>query len=89
MAHWHAVIPPPALLELRYDALVRDPERQTRPVLAFYGLEWDARCLKFHRTGRGVRTFSAQVRQPMNDRAIGRSAAYRHWLEPLHNTLGQ
>jgi hypothetical protein len=66
MAHWHGVLPPDAILRLSYEALVADPEIETRRLLAHCGLDWDKACLSFHTTERLVYTASAaQVRRPL------------------------
>ncbi len=84
MAHWHRVLPKGRLLDVRYEDVVADLEGQARRILAHCGLDWDPRCLEFHRTERPVRTASAsQVRRPIYQSAIGRWRAYADYLEPL------
>ena len=88
MAHWAAVLPG-SVLEVRYEDMVRDQEAQTRRLLAFCGLPWDDRCLRFHETERAVRTASSeQVRMPLYDSALGRWRLYRDQLAPLIDILG-
>jgi hypothetical protein len=83
MAHWRAVLPLP-IFELRYEELTAEPETHTRQLLAFCGLPWDERCLRFHETERPVRTASMlQVRQPMYRSAVGRWQRYEKHLSPL------
>lgn len=84
MAHWHRVLPPGRILDVRYEHVVADLEGQARRILAHCGLDWDPACLAFHRTERAVRTASAtQVRQPIYRNAIGRWRAYAPFLAPL------
>ena len=84
MAHWRAILPEGVMLDVRYEEVVADLEGQTRRILDHCGLEWDARCLDFHRTARSVRTASvAQVRQPIYASAVGRWRAYEAFLAPL------
>jgi len=45
MNHWRAVLPESAMLEVRIEDLVANPEPTLRRVLAFLGLEWDEACL--------------------------------------------
>ncbi len=72
---------------LDYEAFVADPEQQTRQLLAFCGLPFDAHCLRFHEAERAVRSASAgQVRQPLR-RDTARTAAYGALLDPLRNLL--
>jgi len=89
MAHWHSVIPPSALLEVRYEAVTGDLDAEARRIVRHCGLDWDAACLAFHRTDRAVRTASAvQVRQPIYGEAVGRAAPYRGYLDALVEALG-
>jgi tetratricopeptide (TPR) repeat protein len=88
MAHWHAVLPPDAMLDVRYEDVVDDLETQARRIIAFCGLEWDDACLRFYETQRPVRTASvAQVRQPIYRNSINRSQQYGDLLRPLMDVL--
>jgi tetratricopeptide (TPR) repeat protein len=89
MTHWRAVLPQEAMLEVRYEDVVFDLEGQARRILAHCGLDWDARCLDFHRTERWVATASmSQVRQPLYQSSVGRWRAYAPFLGPLLSALG-
>ena len=80
MDHWQQVLPTP-ILEVDYESLVADPEREARELVAWCGLDWDPACLAFHTNARPVRTASAtQVRQPVHSRSIGR---WKNYEEPL------
>jgi tetratricopeptide (TPR) repeat protein len=88
MAHWHRVLPPGRIFEVRYEDLVDDAEGVARCIMAHCGLAWDARCLDFHRTERSVRTASAaQVRQPIYKSSVGRWRRYANFLGPLLSEL--
>ena len=88
MAHWHAVLPPGRILDLRYEDVVADIETQARRIVAHCGLAWDERCLAFHTKARAIRTASlAQVRQPFYATAVGRAQAYDDYLGPLKAAL--
>jgi Flp pilus assembly protein TadD len=89
MEHWRRVLPPGALLEVRYEDLVGDFEAQARRIVAYCGLEWDARCLEFYKADRPVKTASvAQVRRPLYRSSIGASRPYLPYLAPLIEALG-
>ncbi|MDE2264955.1 MAG: sulfotransferase [Alphaproteobacteria bacterium] len=63
MAHWHEVLPDGVMLEVQYEDLVTDLAAQSRRIIDYCGLKWDARCLEFHKTERAVSTASLhQVR---------------------------
>jgi tetratricopeptide (TPR) repeat protein len=89
MAHWHRVLPPGRILDVRYEDVVGDLEGQTRRVVGHCGLDWNPRCLEFYRTERPVRTASAtQVRQPIYNSSIGRWQMHEPFLGPLLAELG-
>jgi tetratricopeptide (TPR) repeat protein len=84
MAHWRAVLPASALLEIPYEGLLQDQEGWTRRMLEFIGVPWDPRCLNFHETDRVVITASRwQVRQRLNSSSAGRWRNYAKHLGPL------
>jgi len=90
MAHWHRVLPPNRILDVRYEEVVGDLECQARRIIAHCGLPWDDRCLSFHETVRPVRTASAsQVRRPIYTDAVGRWHVYERELGPLLGALGR
>jgi tetratricopeptide (TPR) repeat protein len=88
MAHWRRVLPEGAMMEVQYEDLVADFEAQTRRLLTYCGLDWDDRCLMFHKTQRPVRTASmTQVRQPLYGTSVGRWRPYQRMLRPLLDEL--
>jgi Flp pilus assembly protein TadD len=81
--HWRSVMPQP-WVEVRYERLVRDPERELRPAAEALGLAWEPAMLApANRKERGVRSPTyADVAQPLHSRSIGRWRHYAPWLEP-------
>jgi tetratricopeptide (TPR) repeat protein len=89
MAHWRAVLPPGLMLEVQYEEVVGELEKQARRIIAHCGLEWDDACVAFYKTRRPVRTSSvAQVRQPIYHSSVGRWRPYREQLRALLEELG-
>ncbi len=89
MDHWRSVLPETHFLEVDYEAVVDDLEREARRMVAFLGLPWDPACLEFYRTDRPVRTASVnQVRQPIYRASVGRWRAHAEQLAPLLQALG-
>ncbi len=85
--HWRRVLPL-SMLTINYEELVADPERESRRLIEYLGLDWEPACLEFHRAERPV--FSAslwQVRQPVFDRSVGRWRHYAQHLGPLFEVL--
>jgi tetratricopeptide (TPR) repeat protein len=87
MEHWRATLTHP-VLDVRYENLVGDQEAESRRLLEFCGLPWDARCLRFHETRRVVRTASYdQVRRPMYRDSLARHRHYEAFLGNLRAAL--
>lgn len=88
MTHWRELLPEGAMLEVRYEDVVADVEREARRIIAYCGLGWDEACLDFHRTERVIRTASAaEVREPIYRSSIGRWRDYAEALRPLLDAL--
>jgi hypothetical protein len=84
VAHWRAVLPPGSMLDVPYEELVTDQPTWTRKILQFLDLEWDDRCLDFHKTKRSVVTASSwQVRQKIYAHSVGRWRKYEKFIGPL------
>ena len=84
MAHWHRVCPG-FVLDVDYEALVRDPIAQSRRVFEFCGLDWNESVIDLRaRADAPVSTLSSvQVRQAVNTASVGRWRPYAAWLGPL------
>ncbi len=84
MSHWRQALPAATLLEVPYEELTADQETWSRRVIDFIGLEWDPRCLDFHRTERPVLTASSwQVRQRIYTSSVQRWRKYERFIGPL------
>jgi tetratricopeptide (TPR) repeat protein len=87
-AHWDTVLPG-RVLRVQHEEVVEDLEAHVRRILEFCGLEFDARCVEFHRTERSIRTASSeQVRQPIFKEGIDQWRNFEPWLGPLRDALG-
>ena len=87
MRHWKATLDI-TMMDVSYEKLVESQEVVTRQMLAFCGLPWDERCLKFHESERGITTASSnQVREPVYRRSVQRWMHYEQYLEPLKTAL--
>ena len=57
-------------------------------MIEFLGLEWDERCLLFHKSPRDVMTLSYdQVRRPMYAESIGRWRRFESHIGVLRDAL--
>jgi tetratricopeptide (TPR) repeat protein len=89
MAHWRAVLPADAMLDVSYEDVVDDLEGQARRLIEYCGLPWDDNCLNFHKNDRAVKTASSvQVRRPLFRTSMERWRRYQDGLGPLISELG-
>ncbi|MFZ3352302.1 MAG: sulfotransferase [Xanthobacteraceae bacterium] len=87
MAHWKAALPN-SILTVKLSDWVEDFDGTLARVLAHIDLSHDPNCTRFYEGDSRVRTVSrAQVRQPVNDRGLGRWKAYAAELAPLIKEL--
>jgi Flp pilus assembly protein TadD len=87
MTHWRQVLDL-KVLEVTYEGLVDDLEADARRIIEFCGLPWDEQCLRFHASGRVVKTLSYdQVRQPIYRSSIARHQRFERHLGPLLDAL--
>jgi len=89
MAHWKRTLPEGMLIEIDYEKLVADQERQSKALLHACGLQWNPACLDFQQAGNRVLTASmTQVRQPMYAHSVGAAKPYQQHLQTLVDALG-
>ena len=84
MRHWHSVLPPGRILDVRYEDNIADPEREARRMLDYLGLPWNPACLKSHENKRPIRTASVtQVRKPIYSSSVARWKRFEKHLSLL------
>ncbi|MCI0400692.1 MAG: tetratricopeptide repeat protein [Gammaproteobacteria bacterium] len=87
MAHWRALWPG-RMLEVDYETLVSNQAEMSRRLIDYCGLEWDDRCLAFHKSAPAVHSASSwQVRQPIYNTEIKRWKHYEKHLGVLIDAL--
>jgi predicted Zn-dependent protease len=88
MAHFDRVLPGRVHRSI-YERVVDDFESEVRALLAYCGLPFDERCLRFHENDRAVRTASSeQVRRPIYREGKDQWRNYAEWLRPAERVLG-
>jgi hypothetical protein len=88
MEHFEATLPG-RVHRLIYEDLIEDAEGETRRLLDYCGLTFDAACLRFWETERPISTHSSeQVRRPVFRDALDRWRDYAPFLGPLARALG-
>ncbi len=87
MAHWADVMPG-EVHELRYEAIVNDPEEEIKALLAAVDMPFHSDCLNFHQAKSSVKTASIfQVRQKVYGSSVGAWKRHETELEPLREAL--
>jgi tetratricopeptide (TPR) repeat protein len=76
MDHWIATAPV-EVLQVAYEDLVCEPAETTRRVLDFMGLDWDDACSDYLTPGNSTLRSAPVLREPVDDREIGRGHPYR------------
>ena len=88
MAFWHELFPN-RIYDISYENLTNYQEEETRKLLEYCELEWDEKCLNFHKNKRAVKTASSsQVREKMYQGSSDVWKKYKAQLKPLINSLG-
>lgn len=81
--HWREVLSIP-ILELHYEQLVSNQRAEIMRLLDFLNLDWDERCMDFHKSTRVAKTISYdQVNKKMYQSSSGRWKNYEKHLGPL------
>ena len=87
MHHWECTLDIP-IYTIKYEDLIEDQESETRALLEFCGLEWDARCLEFYKNPRVALTASYnQIRKPLYRTSRERWKNYDKYLDDLRAVL--
>ena len=85
--HWRDVLGD-RLTEIHYENLVTDQESQTRFLLDRLGLEFEEACLHFESNPGSVATASsAQVREKVHSRSVGKWKQFEMQLQTLYEKL--
>ena len=88
MKHWEKVLPKGTMTTVVYEDVVADTEKEAKALIAFLGLDWNDKCLEFHKSDRPVKTASvAQVRKPIYKTAVKRWKKYGAGLKPLADAI--
>jgi len=87
MTHWRTVLPM-SFLDVQYEKLVVNTEKEISELLRFCDLDWESGCMNFHQSERSIRTPSRwQVRKPIYRHSMGRWRHYESSLQPLVEIL--
>jgi tetratricopeptide (TPR) repeat protein len=69
---------------VKYEQLAKEPEKHVRELVSFCGLDWQQQCLQIESNTIPVSTASKmQVREPINQKSIGRWKHYRPYTADI------
>ena len=87
MNFWHEQFPG-KIYDICYEDLTTNQEDETRKLLEYCELDWDEKCLNFHKNERAVKTASSmQVRKKMYQGSSDAWRKYETHIKPLINGL--
>jgi tetratricopeptide (TPR) repeat protein len=87
MSHWKALYPDD-IIDVSYDALVKNPKAEIEQALKFLSLDWNERCAMVPAAGRAIKTASVwQAREPIHGRSSGRAEHYSKHLNELQKYI--
>lgn len=89
MKRWHEVMPG-EIMDVVYEDMVSNQAGMTTKVMQKAGLPWEDSLLEFYNHDRSVHTTSsAQVRRPIDKRAIGAWRKYKHHIIPEYESFAR
>ncbi|MGB5255778.1 MAG: sulfotransferase [Woeseiaceae bacterium] len=87
--HWREILGS-RLVEVNYEDLVTEPEKETRRLLQELGLPFEEACLHFDKNASPVATASSvQVREKVHTRSVEKWKKFERQLQPLREQLEQ
>ena len=87
MQHWRRVLPG-RVIDVQYENIVYNMESTMKGIIKTFGLEWEEKMVKFHRSRRAILTNSmTQVRHKVTDAAIGKWKLYKVQLKSMITKL--
>jgi len=87
MDFWHQLFPG-KIYDVCYEDLTTNQEEEIRKLLEYCELDWDEKCLSFHKNKRAVKTASSiQVREKMYQGSSEVWKKHEAYLKPLTKAL--
>jgi hypothetical protein len=88
--HWRAVLPETALMEIRYEDVIRDQRGASAALFDFLDLPWEDGVMRFHESASPAATASAaQIRRPLYATSVGKWRRHEAALSPLATRLAR
>jgi len=76
------------IFEISYENIIKNPEIEIKKLLNFCNLEFEEKCLEFHKNKRAIKTVSInQARQPLYKTSVSSHQNYRKFLGTFFSDL--
>ena len=76
------------ILNVKYENLIEKNEHEIRNIINFCSLEWDEKCLEFHKNKSPIKTMStSQARKPIYKSSINPFEKFKKYLNILETRL--
>ena len=87
MNFWNNLIPN-FILNLKYEDLINDTQKEVKNLLNFCDLSWENNCLEFYKNKRPIKTASdTQVRNKIYNSSVDKWKKYERFLEKYYVKL--
>ena len=92
ISHWKSIFGD-SIIEVNYENLVNDTERETIKLTNFCGLKWSVRFLEFYKNKRNIISESCNdVRKPVYNSSINNWKPYENYMGEIisyatHNNI--
>ena len=81
MDYWEAVLPD-FIFDIKYEKIIKNPEKEIRNLIKECKLSWDNKCLKFYENKRPIKTASdTQARKKIYKSSINMWKNYEMYLK--------
>ena len=81
MEYWRKKFPD-NIYDLNCEKLIKNPEIEIKNMIKFCDLEWQEKCLDFHKTKRSIKTLSvAEARKPIYKSSLSGSSNFESYLK--------
>ena len=87
MNYWKKILPN-AIIDIDYDKLVADPDKQIPQLIKSSGLDWDKKCMEFYKTNRPIKTASdTQARSKIYKTSLKSWENYKKYVDESFSKL--
>ena len=87
MKHWQNTLPK-FVININYEKLIQNPEKQIRNLVKSCNLSWHDKCLKFYNNKRAIKTASdTQARKKIYKSSVNSWKNYEKYLREVFKEL--